>query len=131
MKRILRGREGAAAVEFAIILPIFLLLLFGVVEFGLIMYAKGIISQASRAGARSGVVYRMPPRNHANEEQAIRQVVNGYLQIAGFTTVDPQISGAGGTTGNPLTVQVVLPYHYLMLPFGDITLSATTVMNME
>lgn len=48
------SERGVAAVEFAIILPIFLLVLFGIVEFGGMMYDQQIIETAAREGARWG-----------------------------------------------------------------------------
>ena len=50
----LRWREsrGAAAVEFALLVPIFLVIVFGVVDFGLMLYSKTVITNAAREGAR-------------------------------------------------------------------------------
>jgi Flp pilus assembly protein TadG len=44
--------RGAAAVEFALLLPVLLLLLFGIVDFGLALNAQITITQAAREGAR-------------------------------------------------------------------------------
>ena len=49
-------QKGAVAVEFALILPVLVLLLFGIVEFSLLMYNKQILTNASREGARYGIV---------------------------------------------------------------------------
>ncbi|MCK9378389.1 MAG: pilus assembly protein [Syntrophobacterales bacterium] len=51
-KRGLRGEHGAIAVEFAIILPVLLLLVFGIVDLGHAWYMKHLMSDASREGAR-------------------------------------------------------------------------------
>jgi Flp pilus assembly protein TadG len=51
-KMMIRDQNGGAAVEFAIILPLLIALLFGIVEFGLLLYNKQIITNASREGAR-------------------------------------------------------------------------------
>lgn len=50
----LRWREsrGAAAVEFALLVPIFLVIVFGIVDFGLMFYSKTVITNAAREGAR-------------------------------------------------------------------------------
>ena len=53
-KRGLRAERGAIAVEFAIILPVLLLLVFGIIDFGHAWYMKQIVSNASREGARYG-----------------------------------------------------------------------------
>lgn len=43
---------GAALVEFALVLPVFLLVVFGAVNFGALMYDQSVISHAAREGAR-------------------------------------------------------------------------------
>ena len=47
-----RGAQGATTVEFALVLPLFFVLFFGVLDFGLTMYAKGLITHASQEGAQ-------------------------------------------------------------------------------
>ena len=52
-----KNNKGASAVEFALVLPILIVLLFGIVEFGLLMYNKAVITNASREGARDGHLF--------------------------------------------------------------------------
>ena len=49
-----RGRSGQAVVEFALVLPLFLLLLFAAVEFGRAYFHLHLLTNASREGARVG-----------------------------------------------------------------------------
>jgi Flp pilus assembly protein TadG len=49
-------RRGAAAVEFAVVAPIFFLFLIGILEFGRLMMILGVVTNASRSGARAGAV---------------------------------------------------------------------------
>jgi Flp pilus assembly protein TadG len=51
-----REQRGQALVEFALILPIFLLILFGLFDFGRAIYAYNTISQAAREAARLAIV---------------------------------------------------------------------------
>jgi TadE-like protein len=46
------GRRGQAMVEFALVIPIFLLMLFGLIDLARIVYANSALSQAAREGAR-------------------------------------------------------------------------------
>src|SRR6185312_11491700 len=49
-----RERErGAAAVEFALVLPVLLMLIFGIIDFGRMLAAKIVITEAAREGARA------------------------------------------------------------------------------
>lgn len=57
-KRGLRGEGGAIAVEFAIILPVLLLLVFGIVDFGHAWYMKHVMQTACREGARYATRYQ-------------------------------------------------------------------------
>ncbi|MBM4295189.1 MAG: pilus assembly protein [Deltaproteobacteria bacterium] len=129
-----KDSRGGAIVEFALVLPLFLVLLFGVLEFGLIIYYKGLITHASREGARRGATYSTP--KHSNTD--IQTWVQNYLTNQGikapFTVT---ASGAGGDTGTLLTVRVDLTYQFLVLPqlMGGLapspTLTAETVMRLE
>jgi Flp pilus assembly protein TadG len=56
--RLGRGQQGVAAVEFAIILPILLLLVSGIIDFGHYWYIGHVLSDASREGARYGTRYK-------------------------------------------------------------------------
>src|SRR5215469_8933308 len=47
-----RGDRGAAAVEFALLLPVLLFILFGIIDFGRALNAQITITQAAREGAR-------------------------------------------------------------------------------
>lgn len=71
-------QRGAAVVEFALILPILLALLVGGIDASLALYDKAVITNASREGARAGIVARNPLVSDAQ----IRQVVHQYTQGA-------------------------------------------------
>jgi Flp pilus assembly protein TadG len=144
MKRWIKDQKGVSAIEFAIILPVLVVLIFGMIEFSVLLYDKAMLTNASREGARAGIVYS-DPRPSDGE---IQTVVNNYCQDhlitfgAGSTvstTVARAGSGSGGeeVAGDPLTVTVTYQYDFLVLPnlitslTGGINLNATTVMRME
>ena len=70
-----QGQRAAAAVEFALVLPFLLALLLGVVDLGLAVYTQSVLSNASREGARAGVVLALTRPS----SQAIASVVQSYL----------------------------------------------------
>ncbi len=127
--------DGTATVEFAIILPLFVLLLFGIIEFGLAIWRQEILTNASREGARAGIVSG-DPRPTTPE---IIAVVQNYLANAGIdpasTTIN--VTGTGGISGDPLTVLVQYANDFLVLPNlmtglgASLTLQAQTVMFLE
>lgn len=127
-------QEGASLVEFSLLAPLFVVLLFGLVEFGLAIYNKGVVTNASREGTRFGVVFTTPRKTTGE----ITAKVQEYLTKSGFTdTVTVNVTGAGGTSGNPLSVTVTYPYNFQVLPnfvcslTGTINFTSNTVMLME
>jgi Flp pilus assembly protein TadG len=129
-----KAQRGAALVEMALAAPIIIVVLFAVLEFGWLMYSKGVITNASREGARLGVVLSTP--RHTEAEIATR--VQEYLEKSGFT--DPvaiNVTGAGGASGTPLAVHVAYDYQFYLLPnflqdlTGSVGLTAQTVMRLE
>jgi Flp pilus assembly protein TadG len=150
MKRAVRkrrsGEQGAAAIEFALVLPLLIILFFGIIEFSVILYDKAMITNASREGARVGIVYRFDAEtetsSHPSDDE-IRDTINNYIQnhlisLGASSTADiPAPTRSGNAAGDTLTVTVNYDYHFLVLSefittlTGPITLSATTVMRME
>ena len=129
-----KKQEGASLVEFSVIAPLFVVLLFGLVEFGMAIYDKGVLTNASREGARFGVVYSNPRKT----ETEIRDRVQTYLTNAGFTdTATINVTGAGGNSGASLQVTMTYPYQFQVLPnfvtglTGTMNLNANTIMLME
>jgi Flp pilus assembly protein TadG len=57
LTRFRRQERGGVAVEFAILLPVLLILLFGIVDFGHALYMKQIVTNASREAARYATRY--------------------------------------------------------------------------
>jgi Flp pilus assembly protein TadG len=145
-RRIDHPEQGAAAVEFALILPLLSALLFGIIEFSILFYNKAMITNASREGARSGIVYNFPDRpSDADISSVVTTYCGSHLITFGDPAQVPSITVArGGTgTGADLSVTVDYEYDFLLLPNllgsffsgssigNQITLEATTVMRLE
>lgn len=140
----IRDEKGIALVEFAVVSPLLFVILFGIIEFGILFYDKAMITNASREGARAGIVFSQPGRISDDE---IRQVVRNYCEThlisfdPGSTVSIPDPIRTGDEAGASLTVTVSYPFRFLVfsnliaLVGGDIgntvTLSATTVMRLE
>jgi len=160
MKSILRSRlqrfsdtEGIAAVEFAIILVVFLTIVMGILEFGYDWYLRNALANASREGCRYGVMYRVDANNHwippsaLPSGQTVQDVVNGYLTpiLPAGTTWTTTVTGAGLNTefdasnnANPLTVTVSTTKTWSalgnLLPglnLNNMTITVATTMRME
>ena len=57
-----KRRRGAVAIETALMFPLLVLLIFGMIEFGLLLYNRQVLTNASREGARFGIVQDTPRR---------------------------------------------------------------------
>jgi len=132
-----KDQKGIAAVEFALVLPLLVILAFGIIEFSLLLFNKAVITNASREGARAAILYRVTPA----PESEIQDVVNQYCRdrlISLKATHPPSVSvSPAGASGDPRTVRVNYTYNFLVLPAfmtglgGGITLQAETIMRME
>jgi len=133
------NQKGAALIEFALVLPLLLILVFGIIEFSLILYNQQVITNACREGARAGIVARETRLNLTD----ITQVVNNYSQarlitFGSATSATTTIDNTGGTSfGDDLRVRVTYSYEFLIFPefvtglLGDIDLSSEAVMRYE
>jgi Flp pilus assembly protein TadG len=130
-----RNRRGAAVVEFAIVAPLFFLMVFGMIEFGRAIMVKQILTNASREGARVAVL-----DSQTATASQVNTMVTTYLQNAGITgatiTINPTEPTSAGY-GAPVTVTVRIPFSsvsWLPAPWfltGGTNLTASTVMRRE
>ncbi|MHB1295731.1 MAG: TadE/TadG family type IV pilus assembly protein [Anaerolineae bacterium] len=134
MLRRLRDEAGANLVEFALVLPVLLFLLIGVVDFGRGYYTYIAVTNAAREGARRAVVY---PRVAA--EAYVKQAAE-YEAAAGGLTLDPanitiQRVSADPQPGEPISVTVTTPYTTILggfigPQFQVLTMTHTTSMDV-
>jgi Flp pilus assembly protein TadG len=144
-----RSRRGQAMVELALALPMMLVLIFGAVEFGTAMYDKAVITNASREGARAGIVATTPRRTN----RQIQDVVSNYSKThvinyqktaadTAITTITCQApaptncTNTQRTSGVLMVVTTAYTYRSFLLPkfltgSNGFDLTAETVMRME
>ncbi len=129
--------------EFALLLLPLMLITFGIIEFGVLMFNQQIITNASREGARAGIVASIPrlPDTGANSiDKVVKDYCENNLITFGAKNI-PTITLAGysptATFGANLRVQVNYVYSFLVIPnfIPGIdrlqNLHATTVMKYE
>ncbi len=131
-----RQRRGAAAVEFAIVAPVFFLFVFGIIEYGRMVMVQQVLTNASREGARIGV---LDPPTGQTSLPLVTSTVNNYLTSAGITgatIVTTPTEPSTATYGQSVTVKVSVLFNnvsWLPTPIwlGSKTLSASSVMRRE
>lgn len=102
------NRKGVAAVEFAVIAPLFFLLVFGMIEFGRAVMVQQIITNASREGARLAVL-------DGSTGTEVRTAVVNYMQRAAITITPDRVTvtptePSTAAYGEPVTVNVSIPF---------------------
>jgi Flp pilus assembly protein TadG len=101
----IKNQKGQSLVEFAIILPIILLLLMGIVEFGMMLNSYLTIQNVTREGARLGIV-----GGSDVEIKTLITTISPNLTPADLT-VNITPSEASRNSGDTLTVSVTYNYH--------------------
>jgi len=125
----LKNQKGQALVEFAIILPLLLLLVMGIFQFGMMINSYLTIQNITREGARAAVVGSMDSEIIHRMKQISPTLNHNQLSI------DITPSQGIRRSGESLTVKV--SYRYPMtVPiisnlFSEVTLNAKTSMRVE
>ncbi len=152
--------RGATVFEFALILPMFLLLVFGIIEFGHAWYIYHTAVNASREGARYAIVYRNKPgvtpaqrwlpQDWSGSQPSVEARVKEYLKqffdedFVEKKVIVPPLSGTPNnvppnslpdTENEDLVVTVIIPKRWLVLGpligLQDLSIGAATTMKLE
>ncbi|MDA3835897.1 MAG: TadE/TadG family type IV pilus assembly protein [Spirochaetales bacterium] len=144
------GERGASVIEFTLVLPILLMLLFGAIEFGFIFYNQAMLTNACREGARAGIVLQLDGTRLTDTE--IEEIVVNYLTRDGklillnfddSTDADLEVDVTPPDLPdlpafpNDLKVEVTYPYKFLFVPSfmplipQSLPLSARVIMKYE
>lgn len=134
-----------ATVEFAVILSVLLLLVLGILGFGLVWYAKDAITNATREGARYGVIYhtradgsRLPPSELSPSiQQVVTDKLTNILPPGSYQVeVVNNLPYSTDTSGSDFIVRVNFINLWdllggLLPPLKNMAFSAQTVMKCE
>ena len=94
--------------EMALVLPLFTMLLVGMVEFGRVLMVKQVITNAAREGARTGAV-------NLNDTQALataKSTAQNYITSSGVDLEPTNVTSSFVTTGGSPGLQVIVDYTY-------------------
>ena len=129
-----KQRRGAAAVEFAVVAPVFFLLVFGMIEYGRMVMVQQIIVNSAREGCRSAVLDGSTTA--AVKTTTINAMAAGNITITtSNVTVSPD-PPSNAAFGDPVTVTVTVPFNQVSwLPspmyLGGKSMTAATTMRRE
>ena len=106
-----RSERGAAAVEFALVLPLLVLLIAGIAEFGRLYYLQTTISGAAREGVRA-----MALQNNAGAAQSVAKTAAGAVGLSDAQIVVTPPSGSClSTSTTPVTATVTITYNTALM----------------
>ena len=107
-------QRGQAMVEFALVLPLLALVLFGIIQYGLILSATQSVKFASGVGARYAVTGSSHPSNAAVQTVTLN-ALSPTLSAANATVIVTTNASLGGISGaTSVQVQYTMP---LIIPF--------------
>jgi Flp pilus assembly protein TadG len=127
-----RSESGQAAVEFALITPLLVVLLLAVIQVGVAFHDYVTLTDAARAGARKAIVARFSGANLTASAQAVRDAASDLDQSKlGVTVADP----TWNSPGSVVTVTATYPYS-INIPLLGVTvmsgnLTATSKERLE
>jgi hypothetical protein len=140
LRRLVRSESGAELIEFSLTLPLLLLVVLGIIEWGFVFREYEIVTNAAREGARIAVLPGYLPAD-------VTARINLYLNTAGLdstkATIDPIVAtptpvGAKCVSMVPITVKYPHPVTFLsgIMSFfnssmGAMTIKATSSMRTE
>jgi Flp pilus assembly protein TadG len=140
------GSSGQSLIEFALVLPMLLVLVFGIVEFGNAWRHYQLITNTAREGARVAV---LPSSNATVVNSVIDDRLNGSGLDANQATVTLKILDFGDPNyaNSADTVTIAYPYNFVFLgpvidlmctgfgcsggAYSSVTLSSTSIMRNE
>ena len=130
-----RGEDGQAMVEFALILPIFLLILCGIIDFGWLFYNQLSLNNACREGARYAVV-------NTAEGNGTQAIIN-HIENATTTVfandgvrIDVEYTTPSDPTAGDVTVSMEADISFFTPVLSTVlgterTITSTVVMKVE
>ena len=133
-----QSQKGSVLVEFALILPVFLTLLFGVVTFSLALYNKTVLTMATREGARAGAMYVATAAANiaaantaaANTATNTTKAVCQNKLISFGSSITPSVTSS--VDGNKMIiVDASISFTGLYISPSAITISASSTMRTE
>jgi Flp pilus assembly protein TadG len=111
-KRIqIRNEQGQTMTEFALVLPVLALILFAVIQFGIVFNNYVTLTDATRAGARRAAVSRQDP----NRDSAVIAAVRNSASDLDSSKLSVPPPSSSWTPATDVTVTASYPYSISLL----------------
>ena len=129
VKRMRKSEAGQAMVEMALVLPILLILVGGIIDFGWLFYNQLALTNAAREGARYAAIHYHISSDWKNESVTLMQSTYVGVNSASAQVFEPELSQIRAT----MTADVPILTGVASTILGDdsMTLTGTCVMRLE
>jgi Flp pilus assembly protein TadG len=127
--RLLQRSEGASAVESAIVLPVLLLLVCGIMDFGIIFFQMHNVNEAAREGARQTAVSQNLPTAASTTIAYIKSNYDNHYNVT--VVPSPPVSGSDVTVTVTNSVTIITPIVSVFFPSNPYMVTGRTVMRVE
>ena len=125
-----KGEEGQSLLEFALLLPVFLLMLAGIVEFGFMFLTAHTLQHATREGARYAITIEDLSANDSRVINFTDSFIPSVDLYSGFTTIT-NTAVTNCATSDQVTVTISGSYNFValnVLGLSSLNLSFPTTM---
>jgi Flp pilus assembly protein TadG len=124
----LSNSRGQALVEFALVIPIFLLLVLGMMDMGIVLNQYLVVAEAAREGVRSAALGSSDTISIAVAKSAAATIDQGNLQVSVLPAVKVRGASVTVTVSNP--VKIVTPLISAFFP-ANFQVQGVAVMRVE
>ncbi|MCC9655254.1 TadE/TadG family type IV pilus assembly protein [Rhodopirellula halodulae] len=110
-------RSGATATEFALLLPVILLLVFACCDFARIIHVRQVVANAARVGSLHGAMNRFHPQNESQWRSNVQQAIQDELGHLSIDSADAIVSVSHRDNGNGQKIiasEVSIPFRTIV-----------------
>ena len=126
LRQLAADRAGSSAIEFAISVPVLVMLIWGICQVGLLYEANSGMQHALGEGARLATIYPTP-----TDTQIQSKITSAKFGLGNGTWSTPTIATDTTAKTKTITVNYSQPTDFLFLPGPTVTLSASKVVYLS
>ena len=128
-KHLIKSERGQSIVEFALVLPILLILLCGIIDFGWLYYNQITLNNAAREGARYAVIHYDPTVDW--KEEAENRMINNMVGVNSATAIVSDPVEQQITASVTANARILTAFTSTILGRTNIELHAECTMRLE
>jgi Flp pilus assembly protein TadG len=124
--------RGQALLEFALVLPILLILVLGIVEFGHIWNINQMVSDTTREGARRAVIADASITQTQVHDFMMQRLYDAHVDTTVVTiTFSPTANWHQSTLPETVTIQFPYSFMFFTRAFGTVQITSSFTMRNE